>query len=154
MEKLVPNRGAPPVPSWFVPTLKKTVDPNLELLWMPEIHRFAIVTPVPHTVSKKMYHVEAIIHRDNNYAEPNMAIIHEFRRLIREKESLRSLDDIPKKMKEEEEEKIRRAEEQRRWMQHDFMKKVYHFLHRKTFVLPGKKSGAGLGIRDSQTKEV
>ena len=106
MKTLFRKREAPPVPSWFVPTLKKTVDPNLELLWMPEIHRFAIVTPVPHAVSKKMYHVEAIIHRDNNYAEPNMAIIHEFRRLIREKESLRSLDDIPKQMKAEEQERI------------------------------------------------
>lgn len=132
------KREAPPVPPWFEKELKM-ISPNLQLMWMPEWKKFAVVTPVPHTVSKKLYHVEAIIHRDNEFKEPGMDIIHELKARMREKESMRSLDDIPKKMKAEEDEKIEKAVKYRRALQHDYMKKVYHFLTRQTYVMPGEK---------------
>ena len=135
-------RKAPPVPSWFEEELRM-ISPNLKLMWMPQIQKFAVVTPVPHTISKKMYHVEAIIHRDNNYKEPDMAVINELKRRMQEKNRLRNLDEIPKKMEREERERIEKAEKRRIEMQHDFMRKAYHFMKdRKTFVLSGNSPGS------------
>jgi len=137
MEKKQRNRGAPPVPSWFEKELRM-ISPNLRLMWMPEAERFAVVTPVPHTVSKKMYHVEAVIHRDNNYKEPDMAVINELKRRMMEKNRLRHLDEIPQQIKSEEAKKIEKAEQERQARFNDFMKKAYHFMKRETFILPGK----------------
>lgn len=137
------NRGAPPVPSWFVRELK-TISPNLELKWMPQIKRFAVVTPCPINISSRGYMVEAIIHRDDNYKEPDMSVITELKRRMSEKNKLRHLDEIPQQMKREEQERIDKAEAERVAMQHEFMKKAYHFMKRETFVLPGE-DGVGSG---------
>ena len=141
MEKILPNRGAPPVPSWFEKELK-TIDPNFKLLWMPEAHKFAIVSPAPPSVFRpEGYVVEAIIHQEDRYKEPDMTVIRELRRLMREKEKMgeETADSELKRIREEDEAKAEKAENLRWAMQWDFMKKVYHFLHRKTFVLPEKK---------------
>jgi len=142
MEKKIKNRGAPPVPPWFVRELK-TISPNLELKWMPQIQRFAVVTPCPINISQRGFMVEAIIHRDNNYKEPDMAVINELKRRMQEKNRMRNLDEIPQKMRQEEQAKIDKAEKERLDKQWDFMKKVYHFLNRETFVLPGEKDASG-----------
>ena len=141
MEKVLPNHGAPPVPSWF-PEELKTIDPNFKLLWMPEAHKFAIVSPAPPSVFRpEGYVVEAIIHQEDRYKEPDMAVIHELRRLMREKEKTgeETADSELKRIREEDEARAEKAENLRWAMQWDFMKKVYHFLHRKTFVFPEKK---------------
>ena len=128
------GEGAPALPRYLVDELE-LVHRRLRWMWMPDHKCWAVVTPGPPRVGGRRYLIEALLLGDNgNPIEPSMDIIKYLKRLLWEKDHRGSDDAYLAQMDAEEAENIAKAEKERRAMFTDFYKKVYGFLHTKTFT--------------------
>ena len=126
------GEAAPSLPKYLVDELE-LINRDLRWMWMPDNNCWAVVTPGPLRASGKNYWIEALLLGDKGQPlEPSMDIIRYLRKLKWEAAHMTD-EQILADVDQKEKDLIEKAEEERRWLFHDFSKKVYKFLHSKTF---------------------
>jgi hypothetical protein len=134
VEGRILGEGAPGLPRYLVDELE-FVHRDLRWMYMPDHKCWAVVTPGPPRADGRRFLIEALLLDDNGKPiDPGMEIIKYLKQLKWEKDHRGSDDNYLATMDAEEVEATERAEKERRAMFTDFYKKVYGFLHTKTFT--------------------
>jgi len=125
--------GLHTAPSWFVRELRLLCS-KFSVIWLNEAGRWAVVSPAPMNVFREGYVVEYLVENNGRFADLNAQVIHNIRKLLYEKNRLRTLDDHLKQQGEAENTKVDKAVEEMRDRRWGAMKQMARLATTKTFT--------------------
>lgn len=112
----------------------RLIDRKFDVIWLPKVQKFGIISPQPVNVFRQGYWIEYLVEKNGRYAPLDNRVLRAIRKLIYEKNMMRNLDDYLKQLDQEEEAEFQKAVKEQGEMETDFMKKVYKFEHETTFT--------------------